>query len=112
MGGFKDISGQKFGKLTALYRLHNYHKKGYEPSNCRWITMKQQNRNRRSNRNYKVNGVTRCLSEWCEIYSLKYKLVWKRLKLGWSIEQALELEDKQCQTALDKAINGSVNGKR
>ncbi len=24
---FKDITGQKFGKLTALYRLHNYHKK-------------------------------------------------------------------------------------
>ena len=25
---FKDITGKKFGKLTALYRLHNYHKKG------------------------------------------------------------------------------------
>ena len=24
---FKDIRGQKFGRLTALYRLHNYHKK-------------------------------------------------------------------------------------
>lgn len=24
---FKDLSGQKFGRLTALYRLHNYHKK-------------------------------------------------------------------------------------
>lgn len=28
MGAFKNISGQKFGRLTALYRLHNYHKKG------------------------------------------------------------------------------------
>lgn len=28
MSKFKDISGQKFGRLTALYRLHNYHKKG------------------------------------------------------------------------------------
>lgn len=28
MGAFKDIGGQKFGRLTALYRLHNYHKKG------------------------------------------------------------------------------------
>lgn len=24
----KNLSGQKFGRLTALYRLHNYHKKG------------------------------------------------------------------------------------
>lgn len=22
----KDITGQKFGRLTVLYRLHNYHK--------------------------------------------------------------------------------------
>lgn len=28
MGKFKDITGQKFGRLTALYRLNNYHKKG------------------------------------------------------------------------------------
>lgn len=28
MGAFKDISGQKFGRLTALYKLNNYNKKG------------------------------------------------------------------------------------
>lgn len=27
MGKIKDISGQKFGRLTVLYRLHNHHKK-------------------------------------------------------------------------------------
>ena len=27
MATLKDLSGQKFGKLTALYRLNNYHKK-------------------------------------------------------------------------------------
>lgn len=25
---YKDLQGQAFGKLTALYKLHNYHKKG------------------------------------------------------------------------------------
>lgn len=28
----KDVTGQKFGKLTALYRLHNYHK-----ANTYWL---------------------------------------------------------------------------
>lgn len=28
MSKFKDITGQKFGRLTALYRLHNYPKQG------------------------------------------------------------------------------------
>lgn len=28
MSNFKDLTNQKFGKLTTLYRLHNTHKKG------------------------------------------------------------------------------------
>ncbi len=63
----------------------------YEPSNCRWITMKQQGRNKRNNKVYTIKGNTRCLSEWCEILGLKYQCVWKRLNRGWSIEKALEL---------------------
>lgn len=63
----------------------------YEPSNCRWITMKQQGRNKRNNKVYTIKGKTRCLSEWCEILGLKYQCVWKRLNRGWSIEKALAL---------------------
>lgn len=33
MGKFKNISGRKFGRLTALYRLHNYHDK----KNSYWL---------------------------------------------------------------------------
>ena len=25
MAKYKDVTGQKFGRLTALYKLHNYH---------------------------------------------------------------------------------------
>ena len=63
----------------------------YEPSNCRWITMKQQGRNKRNNKVYTIKGNARCLSEWCEILGLKYQCVWKRLNRGWSIEKALAL---------------------
>lgn len=116
---FKDITGQKFGRLTALYRLHNYHKNGtywlcicecgnltdvnndnltidrinvngnYEPSNCRWVDRKTQQRNRRNCKYYNVKGKTHCLKEWCDILNLNYNTVQARLKYGWTIEKAL-----------------------
>lgn len=68
----------------------------YEPSNCRWATRKQQNRNTRRNRNYTINGETHCLKEWCEILNLNYNTVRKRLnRLNWSIERALNIVSTQ-----------------
>lgn len=200
MARFKDISNQKFGRLTVLYKLHNYHKQGaywlcicdcgnltevkgahlrdddikscgclrgahhksntrlhniwcsmrqrcynensqaygyygsrgivvcdewkhdfmnfynwamdngykenltidridpngnYEPSNCRWLTNKEQQRNKRNNKNFTYKGDTHCLSKWCEILGLNYKRVKNRINnCHWSIEQALELEER------------------
>ena len=66
----------------------------YEPSNCRWATLKQQLRNTTRNKYITINGMTHCLSEWCEILGLKDGTVRSRLRYGWSIEKALELEVK------------------
>ena len=57
----------------------------YEPCNCRWISHKQQCRNRRSNVFYK--GKT--LAEWSEIYHISQGTLHARLKRGWSIEDAI-----------------------
>lgn len=68
--------------------------KNYTPDNCRWVDRKTQNRNMRNNRNYTIDGETKCLAEWCEIMNLNYDKVYSRIMYyNWSIERALELEE-------------------
>lgn len=43
----------------------------YEPSNCRWVTLKEQGRNKGNNKVIEINGEKKCLIEWCEIYHIK-----------------------------------------
>lgn len=61
----------------------------YEPSNCRWVTKKQQNRNRRDNCIFTVRGITGCMSELSERFGIANRTAWYRIrKAGWDIETA------------------------
>lgn len=57
----------------------------YSPSNCKWSTWKEQNRNRRSNANIAWHGETHTLKEWSEILGLSYgMLVMRHSKYKWT----------------------------
>ena len=68
--------------------------RNYEPSNCKWITMKEQQRNKRNNRIITYNGKSLTLVEWGEIYNINPDRIGARLKNGWSVEDALSKEVK------------------
>lgn len=114
-GEVKDLTGQKFGQLTVLYYLHNYHKKGVywlcacecgnliEVRNCNlisgntkscgclrgtklmkhglyhtrlyniWLNMKNRcyNKNHQSYSNYGGRGIAVC-DEWCNDFQAFY----------------------------------------
>lgn len=60
---FDDIGPRPDG--YALDRLDN--NAGYSPENCAWVTIKQQQNNRRNNVWLTLGGETRTLSGWAEL---------------------------------------------
>ncbi len=59
--------------------------------NCRWATIKEQNRNKRTNVKITYNNETKCLAEWAEILNVGAETLLSRLKKNnFCIHKALE----------------------
>jgi hypothetical protein len=61
----------------------------YAPENCRWVNDRTQANNRRSNRLFTIKNETHTLVEWARIYNINHHTVFRRLKFGYKIEDAL-----------------------
>lgn len=76
----------------TLDRINN--NGNYEPSNCRWVSLTVQNRNRRFNVNIIAFGEKKCLQEWfndkrCFVSA---PTILNRIKKGISPELAITLK--------------------
>ena len=68
--------------------------KGYSPDNCRWVDLKKQANNRRSNVTVEYDDHVFTLAELADRYGLSRATVKQRHKNGWSVEDIVRTPHK------------------
>lgn len=75
-------------KNTTIDRIDS--NKNYHKENCRWATLKEQARSKRTSLLYKFQWRTRSLKERTDEFGMSYKRVYYRMRrFGWSFEKSL-----------------------
>ena len=83
---FADMGPRPSSSHTMERKEVNGH---YQPSNCCWATRRNQANNTRVNRRLTLDGVTMTLAQWAEHKGIPSTRLARRLKLGWSLRNAL-----------------------
>lgn len=63
--------------------------RGYQPGNCRWATITEQNRNRRNVRVISVDGFVGTILDWSRRTGIPTAAIHRRIKSGISPEEAV-----------------------
>lgn len=83
--GFYTDMGSTYKEGLTLERLDNY--KGYCKENCIWADRFVQASNKRGTRVLEYDGVSGTLAELCRHFNVVYRLAYRRLNSGYTIEQ-------------------------
>jgi hypothetical protein len=86
-GQFLADMGPRPSRHHTLDRIDN--SRGYSPDNCRWATWGQQQRNTRRSHLITINGNTKPLCDWAEVFRIPHQYVRNRIYQGWEPIRAL-----------------------
>lgn len=80
---FRDWAMQNgYNDTLTIERIDN--DKGYSPDNCKWIPLKEQAANRRTNYYITIDDETHTMAEWCRRNNVSRDAACKRIEAyGW-----------------------------
>jgi hypothetical protein len=83
----KDMGDRPKGSRITIDREDN--DGNYEPNNCRWLSNKKNQRNKKSTVFVEWEGKKIAVTELEEQQGFPRGIIYKRLKLGWPLEKAV-----------------------
>jgi hypothetical protein len=96
---FFDDMGEKPSPSHSIDRINV--NGNYEPSNCRWATMREQLNNKQNTLFLTIDGETKCFTDWLPACKAGRVLTWIRIfRLGWSHKDAVFTEPKTRRLSL------------
>lgn len=78
-------------KLT-IDRIDN--SKGYNPNNCRFLTIQEQQNNKTNNHLITLNGETHTVTQWAKILDINVQTIFSRIRKGLTAEEILSKKRK------------------
>lgn len=90
---FIEDMGSKPSPKHTLERIDN--DGHYEPGNCRWATMAEQNRNSRRTKRLTYGGRTLSATAWAAKMGMSRVTLYGRLRKGWPVDDALTAPSQQ-----------------